>query len=260
MRSNGSLVQVRTNSLRAFGARRSRDFPAAAAHVRDGFLAACAVILMLPGTVLADDAKSPRVRNGDFETADEKDSGKPAYWSKPDGLGVQWTNDAASAAHGKCIRMDTSISEKAMVERWKKTGLTNLWDIPNPAGNAVAETYGLSYYSDGIPVQSGQAYRVTFDFKGPSGGKLWVTCYGVFEGEKRRRYEKVVNAAGKEDEWMTQSAVFHPTKQRPEVTEMKVMLYAYYPAGIYWFDNIRSEPISDREYERAKAEKVGSGQ
>jgi hypothetical protein len=202
--------------------------------------------LLLGNLLRADGAKPSLVPNGGFEIADEKDPAKPAGWYKPDGLGVQWTNDPASAAHGKCIRMDTSVSEKAMVEQWKKMGLTNFWDIPKPAGSAVAETYGLSYYSDAIPVQSGQVYRVWFDFKGKGGGKVWIRCYGFFEGEVRRRYEKVVPCEGRGNEWTSQSAIFHPSRQRPDVTTMKVMLYAYYPPGVYWFDNIRIEPITER--------------
>jgi hypothetical protein len=33
---------------------------------------------------------------------------------------------------------------------------------------------------------------------------------------------------------------------------MRVMLYAFYPAAIYWFDDLRLEPISLQEYEAAK--------
>ena len=36
-----------------------------------------------------------------------------------------------------------------------------------------------------------------------------------------------------------------PTKFRPEVTEMKVMLFAYHPPGVYWFDNVKIEPVSE---------------
>ena len=48
------------------------------------------------------------VVNGDFEQADPTNSTRPAHWERPDGLGVQWTN-APESAHGKAIRMDTSV-------------------------------------------------------------------------------------------------------------------------------------------------------
>ena len=193
------------------------------------------------------------VRNGSLEEADPATPATPAYWDKVDGLGVQWTS-APEPAHGKAIRMDTSIPEKAMVESWKKAGLNDKWDIPNPAGNAVAETYGLSHYSDPIPVQKGQPYKITFDYKGPSAGaKVWVRGWGQFEGEKRRRWETTIECrVANPKEWTTISQEFFPTKSRPEVTEMRVMLYAFYPPGQYWFDNVRIEPITLPEYEQLR--------
>lgn len=186
------------------------------------------------------------VANGDFEKANPRDPRRPLHWDLPDGLGVQWLT-APGNGHGKAIRMNTAISEQAMVAQWKKMGLTQ-WDIPNAAGNAVAETYGLSFYSDPIAVTSGMAYRVSFDFKGHSGGgKLWVRGWGMFDGERRKRWETIVFCRSKGDEWTHFEQDFHPTKRRPEVTEMKVMLYAYYPAGEYWFDNVKIEPIANEQ-------------
>ena len=183
--------------------------------------------------------------NGDFEQADATDSARPAGWDRVDGLGVQWTPSPGDA-HGRAIRMDTRLSEQVMEAQWTRTGLTNIWNIPRPGPNAIAETYGLSLYSAPMPVRPGQAYRITFDFKGHGGGaKVWVRGYGMFQGEKRRRWETYVDCHGKGDAWTTQSQVFHPTKFRPDVSEIKVMLFAFYPAGIYWFDNLRIEPVAE---------------
>jgi hypothetical protein len=183
--------------------------------------------------------------HGDFEQADPRDKTKPAGWDRVDGLGVQWVA-AADAAHGKAIRMDTRVSEKAMQAQWIKTGLTNLWNIPKPENNPIAETYGLSLYSDPMAVKAGQAYRITFDYMGPDGGaKVWVRGWGMFQGERRRRWEATVTCHGRDGVWTTCSQVFHPTRARPEVTEMRVMLFAFYPAGIYWFDNVRIEPVNE---------------
>jgi hypothetical protein len=197
-------------------------------------------------------ADAPLVANGDFEAAARGDRSRPAAWGKPDGLGVQWA-DTGEAAHGKAIRMDTRLTEKQMAESWKKAGLTNEWNIPKPEDNAIAETYGLSLYSDAIPVKPNQPYRITFDFKGPAGGgKVWVRGYGLFRGEKRRRWETWVRCNSNGDTWNTCSQVFFPTKMRPDVTEMRVMLFAYYPAAVYWFDNVRIEPVSLQAYEAAR--------
>ena len=189
--------------------------------------------------------------NGNFERSDPVDSRRPTGWDLPDGLGVQW----AQSDRGKAIRLDTQISEIRMNEQWTKMGLTNTWFIPKADPTAIAETYGLSYYSGVVPVKTGQPYRVSFDYKGaPGGGKVWVRCFGQQAGEIRRLYEKIVFCEKKGTDWVHYQEVFFPTKYRPAVTEMRVMLYAYYPAGVYWFANISLEPITPEEYGRVKAE------
>ena len=43
---------------------------------------------------------------------------------------------------------------------------------------------------------------------------------------------------------------FHPTKPHPPIqppTEVKVMLYAYWPAGESWFDDVKLRPASAEE-------------
>jgi hypothetical protein len=192
------------------------------------------------------------VKNGDFEQAEATDASKPAFWDKPDGLGVQYTN-APDPGHGKAIRMNTAITEAQLNEQCKKVGVEK-WIIPNPTRSPVGENYGLSLYSDAMPVVKGQPYKITFDYKGASGGaKMWVRGYGNFEGEKRRRWETTVECrVANPREWTTISQEFFPTKMRPDVSEMKVMLYSFYPTGVYWFDNVRIEPISVAEYEELR--------
>lgn len=180
------------------------------------------------------------VVNGDFEAVDPADARRPAAWALPDGLGVHWKEDPATA--GRAIWMDTRISEVAMVRQWRLTGLTNTWDIPKPAGNAIADTYGLSYYSAPFAVVSGQVYRVRCDVQGAGGVKVWVRGYGMFRGRLTKRYEAMMNCTGHADAWTPNAMVFNPTLRRPEVTEMRVMLFAYYPPGRYGFDNVVVEP------------------
>ena len=201
--------------------------------------------------VLTALSAEPIVRNGGFEQADPANIAKPAHWDQPDGLGVQWTN-APEAGHGKAIRLNTAITEKQLNEQCQRTGVEK-WIIPNPTGSPVGENYGLSLYSAAMPVTKGQPYKITYDFKGSSGGaKMWVRGYGEFEGEKRRRWETTVECrVANAKEWTTISQEFFPTKMR-DVSEMKVMLYAYYPTGVYWFDNVKIEPITVEEYEQLR--------
>jgi hypothetical protein len=196
------------------------------------------LLAMLPAALAA---ATNLVVNGDLSLPDPRRAGAPLAWDLPDGLGIQWA--AAPDGQGRAIRMDTRVPETRMNESWACAGLTNDWYIPHAQGNAIAETYGLSYYSASFPAASGVTYRVTADVWGPKGAKVWVRGYGEFRGKLTRRYEKVMVCYGGGDAWRTCSETFNPTAHRPEVTELRVMLYAYYPAGVYWFRHVKVEPV-----------------
>jgi hypothetical protein len=186
--------------------------------------------------------------NGDFEQADPAQAGKPMHWEKPDGLAVQWTQApsvAGTPPHGKAIRMDTSLSEKAVIASDAKAGLTQ-WVFPNAGDDAIAGTYGLALYSEAMPVLPGKTYRVTFDYMAEKGtsGKLWFRAYADVDGQKKRVYEGNIDCGGS-GTWKQFSGVFHPTKYRPNVAEFKIMLFAFYPPGVAWFDNVRVEAVDE---------------
>lgn len=224
---------------------------------RNDLLIYCLIAVITFGFVInACDGDKPMVKNGGFEQVDPENKEKPANWELPDGLGISWIDD--NKAHGKVIMMNTKVSERDMVAQWKKKGITD-WDIPNPARGPVGATYGLSFYSDSFKIKPKQAYRVSFDFKAfkPSGGgKLWVRGYGMYKGRLRRRYETTINCRVKDDKWNHITQCFHPTKHTKAVTDMKIMLYSYWPAGKYYFDNIKLEAVSDKEYLKCKNENV----
>ncbi len=198
--------------------------------------------------------------NGDFTQADPANPRKPAHWDLPDGLGVQWTaapNVPGGSQHAMAIRMDTSISEETMVASYTKAGLAQ-WVFPHPKGNAIAETYGLSLYSEAVPIEPGKAYKISFDFMSEKGtsGKLWFRAYGDLGGRQKRLYEGVIDCDSK-GAWKEFSGIFHPTKHRPTVTEFKVMLFVYYPPGVSWFDHVRVEAVDEASAEGAANPPVG---
>lgn len=202
----------------------------------------CACLAILCRTV---SAATNLLANGDFEAGDPGSTAQPLGWDRTDGLGVQWTS--APDGHGKAIRMDTRVSEQAMNESWTRAGLTNDWFIPHAAGNAIAETYGLSLYSAPVTAVSGVTYRISGDVIGPGGAKIWVRGYGIFRGRLTRRYEAVLNCDRSSRDWRHFELSFEPTRHRPDVTQLRVMLYAYYPSGVYWFDNLRLETASHED-------------
>lgn len=205
----------------------------------------------------AGTAADPLVVNGGFEQADPADARKPLGWDLPDGLGVQWL-PAPGQGHGKAIRLDTRPSEQAMVAQWKAMGITQ-WDVPSPAKNPIAETYGLSLYSIAFPCVKGQAYRVRWSFIGDPGGvKVWVRGYRAGDDSGRRTYEAVSNGgahlAGASDQWRQVEHCFKPRDPfGKELGTLKVMLFAFYPARAYWFDDVSVEPITDAAYADYKA-------
>jgi hypothetical protein len=70
--------------------------------------------------------------------------------------------------------------------------------------------------------------------------------------EMRRRYDTIVNCYSPDGEWHTLTQLFHPTRVTPAVTEMSVMLYAFYPPGEYWFDNIKITEANMKDYEEQR--------
>ncbi|MEI9998998.1 MAG: hypothetical protein WDO13_07415 [Verrucomicrobiota bacterium] len=192
----------------------------------------------------------PVVPNGDFEQADPAHPGKPLHWDLPDGLAVRWADAPASDTagaplHGKAIRMDTTLSEQAVVASDAKAGLTQ-WVFPRAGPQPIAETYGLSLYSEAQPVAPGKTYRVSFDYRADKGtaGKLWFRAYANVNGAKKRVYEGTIDCTGGAG-WKTFTGVFHPTKYRPDAAEFKIMLYAFYPPGVAWFDNVKVEAVDE---------------
>lgn len=192
-------------------------------------------------TAVSAVAAEPLVLNGDLEKADPKDPARPLGWQQPDGLGAQWLA-APGEGHGKAIRLDTAITEQDMIAQWTKVGLSE-WIFPNPAKDPIAATYGLSFYSDAFPIEAGKRYRVMVAYRGSGGAKVWVRGYGLKAGKERRLYEAQGACPESPDGWKDYTHEFHPTKNTPAVTTMKVMLYAYWPPGPSWFDDVRVEAL-----------------
>ena len=222
------------------------------------------------------------VVNGNFEEAVPGVVPYPKGWAHPDGYCISWITDSMAPEHGKVIMLDTDHNEPVARKRQAqlREALAKGSPLPAPpeaargAGyGAIAGTYGVSFYSEKFTCKPKQAYKVSFDYRGASGGaKVWVRGWGIFAGEERRRYETIVNCYVKATGWRHFEQAFHPTRrlgpkdtqyQSPEEREkhatytdiavMRVMLYAYWPPGQYWFDNIKVEEISDEEYRKLKA-------
>ncbi len=205
-------------------------------------------IFLVPILASLATAAPPLLPNGGFEEPDATNAAKPAGWDVLDGLGVRWEAETNGPAN-RFIRMNTAVTERDYVSSCRAAGLDK-WVFPNAANDPIAATYGLSYYSDFIPVATGQAYRLRFRYRGASGGgKVWVRGYGLIQDVERRRYDTVVNCRTGGTGWTAFSQCFHPTTHTPSVTRMRVMLYAYWPPGVYAFDEVSVTPVSEAEWQ-----------
>jgi len=201
------------------------------------------------------------VPNGSFE---EGAKGIPKGWSRPDDLTTFWVK--APERNGKCLKVDTDVYREEYLARRKEMEK----DPVPPAKpktptkgkkyDTVAGVEGVPYYSAWIPVESGRSYRLEVDFRAESGRKapkVFIKGYLLDPRRPkpyRRRvaYKKYLTCKGSE-EWKTFRTVFNPTARNPEVRWIRVMLFAYWPPGVYYFDNVKVVPLAEEGEEKSKA-------
>lgn len=115
------------------------------------------------------------------------------------------------------------------------------FDIPQ----AIAETYGLDFYSDFIEVDESARHRFSADYRSDGPAVIFfVKGYALVppsEGEPEAQWREVYRyqrKAGAPRQWTTMTFDFHPTVPTRRVERIRVDLYAYYPPGAVFFDNI----------------------
>jgi hypothetical protein len=151
--------------------------------------------------------------------------------------------------------------------------------------DTLAGLDGVWYWSDFIPIEKGQSYWLTVDAKGPGGGMLgWLVGYpektrtefgsesGAFQEflqgkltgkppDRGRNFEPFIHkyvwkgqlsslAGTSPTEWKTFSRrqqPFRPTANTPTVRFIRVMLYAYWPPGEYYVDNVSLTEYEEKD-------------
>lgn len=152
-----------------------------------------------------------------------------------------------------------------------------------PKYDTLAGLDGVWFWSDFIPIEKDKAYWLTVDARGPSGGMLaWLVGYpkkrsiafgsesGAFQEafkqrvtgqppDRRRNFDPFIHqyvwkgqlsslAGTSPTQWRTFSRrqqPFRPTANTPEVRFVRVMVYAFWPPGVYSFDNVRLVEVED---------------
>ena len=191
------------------------------------------------------------LKNGDFE----KGSEYPEAWDQPDNLTIFWEKCPSSdKASGKCIRMDTDVYMKDWEKRKEELkrnphAPARTKTIASGAKyDTIAGNNGVSFYSSPIPVDKGTTYTLSANVRSanPSATpKIFVKGYSLHKGKMREVYKTYLNCRLGSLEWQRFEQDFHPTLKTPNVTEIRVMIFSYWPPGDYWFDNIRIEKSSE---------------
>jgi hypothetical protein len=119
---------------------------------------------------------------------------------------------------------------------------------------ATAGSYGLDFYSDWIDIEPGATYRFSCRYKtlGPT-PKVFLKGYHAFEAQegfppqRRETYRRQVHPKGEKGQWNEVVADFVPLATRADQmpTFLKVDLYAYWPKGVIYWDDIVLKKVRD---------------
>lgn len=189
------------------------------------------------------------IPNGTFDEGAET----AAHWERADGLTSFFETEPG---RGRIVRMDTCVDRDQALE-WAKAFKADPTLKP-PAKKPIAPTsYGSIGGNEGVMLDSelidctpGQNYKLTVDFKGDGKPFVWIKGFLMHPTRKilvdgyQTRLEPL---SPSKTEWRTFSIGFNPTAKSPRITKMKVRLYAYWPNGLYYFDNVRVEAITPQE-------------
>ena len=219
------------------------------------------------------------LKNGGFESGEKcpdgwlirfarKDLSDLTDIRRVDDLTIFWDDKAGTP--GKCIRMDTDVSQREVHRRmeqliahpdaapWPKT------PTKPPKYDTAAGLQGVTFWSDPIPVEKGKMYRLSVDAKGRMAGiffpKVFVRGFGqapMADGtiRERRLYDTYLACRlSTLDKWRHFEQTLRPTDRTPAVTHVRVMLMAYWPPGEYLWDNVRLEEVPADEAARIRVE------
>ena len=113
----------------------------------------------------------------------------------------------------------------------------------------VAEGPGIGFVSDMVEIDSGKRYEIKVDIKsyGPK-ANIFMEGFTLEEGKRERVYRATMLLEEFSGTWQTFSRMLpgksgYAKKRFKPVKWMRVKLYAYYPEGEIFFDN-----VSLREY------------
>ena len=197
------------------------------------------------------------IKNGSFDEGEAF----AEHWEQPDGLTSFFETEAG---HGRIVKMDTLVDRDQAME-WAKAFKADPTLKP-PAKKPIDPTSyssiggneGVMLDSEPIDCRPGQNYKLTVDFRGDGKPFVWIKGFLVHptrptlvDGYQTRLEPNDPSKT----EWRTFSIGFNPTAKSPKIQKIKVRLYAYWPNGLYYFDNVRVEEITPDEMAKLVAQR-----
>ncbi len=186
--------------------------------------------------------------NGTFDKGEKT----PDSWERANGLTSFYVNEEG---RGRIVKMDSKV-DRMQALAWMKKFKENPDAVPPkpeyPKNDleSIGSQEGVMLDSELIDAKPGQNYRLSVDFKGPSSPIVWIKGFMMHQIRKELAdaYQtRLVPDNPEKDSWKTYSIGFNPTARTPNVVKFKVRIYAYWPAGTYYFDNVKVEEISQEE-------------
>lgn len=196
--------------------------------------------------------------NGTFDDGDAT----AAHWEPADGLTTFFVNEPG---RGRIVMMDTGVERRQALD-WHKAFTSDPSRKPPDRKPIAPKSYGSIGGNEGVMLDSefitcqpGQNYKLTADFKGVGKPFVWIKGFlwhparkTWVDGYQTRLEPAVVSTS----EWHTASIGFNPTAKSPRIQKFKVRLYAYWPNGHYYFDNVRVEAITPEEMAQCVAHRA----
>lgn len=225
--------------------------------------------------------------NGSFE----KGRYWPAGWEPIDRLGTFWTKGGTDG--DKCMRIFTNVLDTQWV-RWNKKVRETIENVAKRNGgdpqsassnplpqppkrketsppyyDTVAGLHGIHYRSRRVKLKPGAIYRISIDARTEAGKAepiVFVKSFFEFRGVMRNAGRAPLHLYDCGEKWKRYARVFHPAEWTSTVRgkpitpeKLEVQIYAYWPPGNYYFDNVQLHIVGHQEVpdrkEKAQHEK-----
>lgn len=224
-----------------------------------------------------DSSSGNLLGNGSFELGRYWPSG----WQATDGLSTFWVEGGTDGK--RCMKVFTNVLDdqwsahekkvRAAVDAVRASG-RDPQKLPRsplpptpprrptrpPYYDTVGGLHGVHYRSEYVRCKPGAIYRFSVDARNDGRGEPRVFIKGFFDQKmktgkgvevvRRNAYRApmILDPCG--EEWCRYVRLFHPSRsqstlgKKPLATEfLQVQLYAYWPVGDYYFDNVRLDIV-----------------